>query len=108
MNATLALPEDNELIVPQRVIGEVNLLMIELSQFQKHIKVVSCQKEYRNQTGYFRITPECHKEMVENKGYYFFMVFDGTKLVNARMVKAVDVIYHKFLTWTYLMTEVIL
>lgn len=104
----MALPEDKEIITPRRVVGEMNLLMIELSQLKEDIKIVTCQRDYNGQMGYFRITPECHQEMLEKKGYYLFAVFDGTTFTNGKIIKACDLVYTRHITWTFLMTEVIL
>jgi len=101
-----ALPEDHDRVSLHTILGELNLVFRELSKHKILCKIVTCQRNYKNQVGYFRITAECHTEMVDLKGYYLFVVLDKQVFYNARIVKADDVYYTNFIRWDMLMTEV--
>ena len=88
----------------------VNMVIDYILRNRIPIEVKSCQKWVRDESkstgrrrGRFVLDRDQHEELIRDRGYYLFMVFDGNELFKFKFIRANKIEFKRSLNWKKLL-----
>lgn len=84
-----------------RKMGYLNIILDDVCHRIKVIEIKSCVNKFVNgHNGYFTLDEVIHKNLIDNDGYYLFILKWASGRKNLKFIKAKSITWAKNISWT--------